>query len=221
MSSIMRGITIAALAVATAASVVAAQSRQGQNRDDVWYFGGQGGVHLFRTPSQTQAGIVAFGGNVMIKAKRGGLLLSVDQSFGDNETSRFVDTTSGDLTDVTFDGIRRYQAVLIAFPANWNVDPYFGAGVGLMQTTGTQLVAPGTSPGADANLQAQADDVGSTAYGTLLLGMQIRANRFVIFGEGQIQTKPGSEKLIRGSSYTLQGGLRIGLGSRKYTNASR
>lgn len=219
MSSIMRGITIAALAVATAASAVAAQTRQGQNRDDVWYFGGQGGVHLFRTPSQTQAGIVAFGGNVMIKAKRGGLLLSVDQSFGDNETSRFLDSSG--TVDVLFDGIRRYQAVLMAFPANWNVDPYFGAGVGIMQTTGTRLATPAPDPFSDAILQAQADDAGSTAYGTLLLGMQIRANRFVIFGEGQIQTKPGSEKLIRGSSYALQAGLRIGLGGRKYTNASR
>lgn len=219
MSSIMRGITIAALAVATAASAVAAQTRQGQNRDDVWYFGGQGGVHLFRTPSQTQAGIVAFGGNVMIKAKRGGLLLSVDQSFGDNETSRFLDSSG--TVDVLFDGIRRYQAVLMAFPANWNVDPYFGAGVGIMQTTGTRLATPAPDPFSDAILQAQADDAGSTAYGTLLLGMQIRANRFVIFGEGQIQTKPGSDKLIRGSSYALQAGLRIGLGGRKYTNASR
>lgn len=221
MSSIMRGITIAALAVATAASAVAAQTRQGQNRDDVWYFGGQGGVHLFRTPSQTQAGIVAFGGNVMIKAKRGGLLLSVDQSFGDNETSSFIDTLTFTNNAVVFDGIRRYQAVLMAFPANWNVDPYFGAGVGIMQTTGTQLATPPADPISGAVLQDMADDAGSTAYGTLLLGMQIRANRFVIFGEGQIQTKPGSDKLIRGSSYALQAGLRIGLGGRKYTNASR
>lgn len=219
MSSIMRGFTIAALAVATAASAAAAQSRPTQNRDDVWYIGGQGGVHLFRTPAQTQAGNVAFGGNILIKAKRGGLLLGVDQSFGDNEASAFFDSTFASVP-VVFDGIRRYQAVLIAFPANWNVDPYFGAGVGIMQTTDTRLLASSGDPAQDAALQNMADDAGSTAYGTFLVGMQIRANRFIIFGEAQIQTKPGNEKLIRGSSYSLQGGMRIGLGGRKYASTS-
>lgn len=220
MSSIMRGFTIAALAVATAASAAAAQSRPTQNRDDVWYIGGQGGVHLFRTPAQTQAGNVAFGGNILIKAKRGGLLLGVDQSFGDNEASAFVDTLTFSNNDVVFDGIRRYQAILMAFPANWNVDPYFGAGVGIMQTTDTRLASSSGDPATDAVLQELADDAGSTAYGTFLVGMQIRANRFIIFGEAQIQTKPGSDKLIRGSSYSLQGGMRIGLGGRKYASTS-
>lgn len=216
MSSMMRGITLGALALMTAATAVAAQARR--NQDDVFYFGGQGGVLLFRTEAQTQGGLPSAGGHFLIKAKRGGLLIGIDQAFGDDEQgSTLVDFGGGTVAPVTylFDGIRRYQAVLMAFPVNWNVDPYFGAGVGIFQTLNTRPQTLTGDPAADADLEDIGDDAGSTAYGTLLGGLQIRANRFVIFGEAQITTRPGKDKLLAGPGYTIVGGARIGLGSRK------
>ena len=61
--------------------------RQPGNGNFQWYVGGQGGVTFFKTPTQGRAGIPTFGGHTLIVAKRTGLMLSVDEGVGSDETS--------------------------------------------------------------------------------------------------------------------------------------
>lgn len=216
MSSMARGITLGALALVVGAAVAGAQERKYQ--DDVWYIGAQGGLTAFRTPAQTRGGIPSVGGSLLIKAKRGGLLLKVDEGIGDNEVTAYSYTNpAGDAvtTTATFNDLRSYQAILMAFPANWNIDPYFGAGVGLQSVVNPSPAGPfATQADLDAATNA-ADELGTHSFGTFLAGVRIRTNRFVVFGQWQIQSSPSAGKLLAGPIHRFEAGVHIGLGSRK------
>src|SRR4051794_384960 len=131
MSKFSRSIPLAALILGLGAASVSAQGPvQG---DFQWYVGGQGGVFVFRTPTQTRGGIATAGGHTLITARRTGLLLSIDEAFNSTQTSqfRFGDVAATPI-DVTFNDVRRYSAVLMAFPIRSSAQPYLGVGGGLL-----------------------------------------------------------------------------------------
>lgn len=223
MRKVTRSMSVAALAVCLGAASLAAQGPvQG---DFQWYIGGQAGVLVFRTPAQTRGGMFMAGGHTLITARRTGLLLSVDEGIGSNEQSAYTDATGTSQT-VVFNDIRKYSAVLMAFPIRSAAQPFLGVGVGLLhavnpQTTGTTFV----SPAAQAQAQQDARDLGSTGFLTLVGGLQFKVGRLVAFGQYQLTSAQGdktlesgaSGRLIVGSTHTLSGGLRVSLGSAKET----
>jgi len=155
MRMLSRSIPVAALALSLSALSVAAQ--EPGNGNFQWYVGGQSGVMFFDTPTQDRTGIPTFGGQTLIVAKRTGLLLSVEEGVGSDETSAYSDL-SGTQT-VTFNDIRKYSAVLMAFPIKSAVQPYLGVGYGIMHVvspTPTNLTA----------FQSDAEELGSTGFGT-------------------------------------------------------
>ena len=214
MRMLTRSIPVAVLALALGALPAAAQEPGSGNFQ--WYVGGQGGVMVFDTPTQDRTAIPTFGGQTLIVARRTGLLLSVEEGVGDGETSSYADL-SGTQT-VTFNDIRKYSAVLMAFPIKAAAQPYLGVGWGIIHT-----VNP--TPASATAFQSDAEELGSSGFGTFLAGITFQLGRLMAFGQYQITTSPGnsvvtdsegvpvaSGRLLTGPTHTFSGGLRFGLG---------
>jgi hypothetical protein len=215
MRTLIRSIPAAALALVLGTAHLTAQAPGNGNFQ--WYVGGQGGVTFFKTPTQGRSGIPTFGGHALIVAKRTGLMLSVDEAVGSNEQSSYTD--AGGVQAVTFNDIRRYSAVLMAFPIRAAAQPYLGIGYGIIH-----VVNP--TPTSSAAFQSDAAELGSAGFGTFVGGLQFQVGRFMAFGQYQITSAASQRtatdaagnvvavgRLLDGPTHSFTGGLRIGLGS--------
>ncbi|HEY4099486.1 MAG TPA: hypothetical protein VGM20_01260 [Gemmatimonadales bacterium] len=195
-------VAIAAIVLATALPAAALAQR-----DDsyTWKLGLNAGIMAYQTRFQNTKVVPSVGGQVLIMAHRGGLLLSVDEGIGTNEHAT---------QQVLFNDIRRYQAAAMAFPIAGPVEPYFGAGLGIMQVVGPRL-DPSLSQGPvqDAATLSAAEDASASAFLSFVAGVQGRWKRFTVFGQYEANTAPSDDKLLKGAGQSLLGGLRIGLGS--------
>lgn len=203
-------------AVLLAQAPLAAQ----QLREDSfkWYVGAQGGVLVFESQTQDRTGIGTAGVHTLIMAKRAALQLSVEEAFGSNEPSAFGDALAPNGTrPVTFDRLRKYSAMLMAFPLRAaKVEPFFGVGFGIMHTVDTQVEGIVTSPDEASEAVREAKDRGSSGFGSLLGGLQARLSPlFVIFGQYQVTTSPSSGSLLVGPTHTVAGGFRFAIGGAK------
>jgi hypothetical protein len=201
-----------------------------------WYVGGHGGATSFRTNVGGRQLMPVVGGQLLVTAKRTGLLLSVDQGLGSDEPTQTLFEIRDSLDNVvsagavnwTFQGIRRYSAILLAYPIhNQNIQPFVGIGGGIAHTTGN---SPG--PFADGSVESE---LSSTGFGTAVAGLEFRLGPFSAFGQYQITTKQGFKQrdtvlqrnsdgsaVFRrldygewtlGAFHTITGGLRLSLGS--------
>ena len=222
----MRMVTLSipvALALCVGAANLSAQ--EPGNGTFQWFVGGHGGVMNFETPVQGRDNIPLGGAHLLVTARRTGLLLSVEQGFGSNEASGYVFEqfdTAGTLVSqqalgVSFNYLRKYSAMLMAFPIKGQISPFFGIGVGVLHTGGH-------NPDDDA-----AKELGSSGFGSLIGGLNFKVSRFSAFGQYQITTGPGrkgftqfdeagnrfvwSGNLYTGATHTLTAGLRFGLGN--------
>jgi hypothetical protein len=222
----MRMVTLSipvALALCVGAANLSAQ--EPGNGTFQWYVGGHGGVMNFETPVQGRDNIPLGGAHLLVTARRTGLLLSVEQGFGSNEASGYVFEqfdTAGTLVSqqalgVSFNYLRKYSAMLMAFPIKGPISPFFGIGVGVLHTGGH-------NPDDDA-----VKELGSSGFGSLIGGLNFKVSRFSAFGQYQITTGPArkgftqfdeegnrfrwSGNIFTGATHTLTAGLRFGLGS--------
>jgi len=214
MRMLSRSIPVAALVLSLGALPAAAQ--EPGNGNFQWYVGPQGGVMFFETPTQDRTGIPTFGGQMLIVAKRTGLMLSVEEGVGSDETSAYTDLNGPQA--VTFNDIRKYSAVLMAFPVRSAAQPYLGVGYGIIHVVNPQPTSP-------AAVQSDANELGSSGFGTFLGGVQFQVGRLMAFGHYQITTGSSNQfvvdngtlfasgRLLQGPTHTFVGGLRIGLGS--------
>jgi hypothetical protein len=224
MRMVIRRIPVAALALCLGTAHLSAQQQPG-NSTFQWYVGGQGGIMNFETSAQGRSTIPMGGAHLLVTAKRTGLMLSVEQGFGDNELSSYnftiIDSTgtpsSSTVVNGTFSYIRKYSAMLMAFPIKGPATPYFGLGVGIMN-------AGGHNPEDDV-----ANDLGSTGFGSFIAGLNFRVSRLSAFGQYQVTTGSGfhsisvdgpqkstfvfSGKILKDAVHTFSAGLRFGLGS--------
>jgi len=213
MRTLIRSMSAVALALTLGAGHLVAQAPGNGNFQ--WYIGGQGGVTFFKTPQQGRSGIPTFGGHALIVARRTGLMLSFDEAVGDKELSSYTDAGGTQL--VSFNDIRRYSAVLMAFPIKAAAQPYLGVGYGIIHVV---------NPNPVSGFQSDANELGSSGFGTFVGGLQFQVGRLMAFGQYQI-TSAGSQKtvtdasgapvafgrLLDGPTHTFSGGVRIGLGS--------
>jgi len=172
-----------------------------------WKLGLDAGSMIFSTRSQASKVIPSAGAHVMIMARRSGLMFGVDEGFGSNERS------NGGL--ILFNDLRRYQAVLVAFPFKLALEPYFGVGGGVLQVVGPRVDPAVQDPGDRELLLATAKDASSSGFVTALAGVQGRWKRLAVFGQYQIHSSPSDDKLLKGAMHSFHVGLRIGLGSAK------
>ena len=213
MRTVIRSMPVMALALCLGTAQVSAQ--EPGNGNFQWYIGPQAGVMVFRTPSQDRSAIPSFGGQTLIVARRTGLLLSVEEAVGSDETSSYADLLG--TQSVTFNDIRKYSAMLMAFPIKSAAQPYLGVGWGIIH-----VVNPQTSSG----FQDDAVQLGSSGFGSFVGGVQFQVGRFMAFGQYQITTGASNDtvedatgapvafgRLLEGPTHTFSGGLRFGLGS--------
>ena len=100
-----------------------------------WYIGPQGGTIIFETPNQTQGAIPSVGGHFLIMARRTGLLLSFDEGIAQDQKTSFADPSApGGVRSVTFNDLRKYSAILVAYPLRGHLQPFLGVGLGILQT---------------------------------------------------------------------------------------
>jgi hypothetical protein len=204
--------TMATLALVAGSSSLHAQ---GGRNPFSWYLGASGGVMMFETPRQESGGIPVAGANVMITAKRTALMLSIEEGFGSDEMTSFVDPTApGGVRDVTFNDIRKYSAILLAYPLKSHAQPFIGVGFGLLHLHNPQ--AQNTVTIAEkAALDDSASARGSTGFGTLVAGVQLQVSGVAVYGMYQITTSPQRDKLLSGPTHNLTAGIRFSLGSAK------
>ena len=225
MRILSRVLPLATLVLAAAAHSVQAQATQSEAgsvaaiRDNrfKWFFGAQAGAILFTTPMQTQTGLPAFGAHIAVVSRRGGLMLGVDEAFGNGESSAFLDQQDtlgvGVVRPVTFDRLRRYQFNMTGYPVRGSLQPYLGIGFGLIQVINPQVGGVFGSPDEAAISAADADERSSTGFLSFLAGVQFRVGRMAAFGQYQINTSPSPGNLLKGPGHSLMGGLRFSLGS--------
>lgn len=188
-----------------------------------WYFGVTGGGLMTQTQTQDYTMMPNVGAHIMVVGKIGGVMLSFDESFGDNEQSAFAfiyqdqDSSSVFAAHAAgFDRIRRYSGSMMAFPLRAKLEPYLGVGFGLMHTVGTRIESD-----VPTLIEAiKADSVlnvrNSTGFGALLGGVQYGAgNAVVVYGQYQITTSPAGGNLLSGPTHSFQFGLRLRLGRAK------
>jgi hypothetical protein len=215
MRKVTLRIPVSVLALCLAAAQLPAQ--QLGSGGFQWYVGGQGGVMLFETPNQTSDGVVTGGGHLLIMARRTGLLFSVEEGFGSKEVTSYTDG-NGSVQTVTFNDLRKYSAMLMAFPLQIPIQPYVGVGLGLLH-----IVNPRPS---DTGSTETASALGSTGFASVLGGVQLKVARFIAFGQYQITSgmttqrfressigRDATGKMLNGPTHTFSAGLRIGLGN--------
>jgi hypothetical protein len=217
-----RIVPAALLAFAVAGSVSAQAARLDDAatpkiRDDrfKWAIGAEGGVLFFSTQRQTMSRIPAAGAHFSIIGRRGGVQLGVDEAFGSDEPTAFVDPNSGNVTrEMLFDRIRRYGFNLTGYPLRGNVEPYFGVGFGMLQVIDPRF-DPNTvftSNGQAAESQATARELSASGFVSFLAGFQLRFSGVAAFAQYQINSAPRQGDLLRGTGQSIMGGLRISLG---------
>jgi len=236
MRKVTLSIPVAVLALCLGAAQLPAQ-QPGSNKFQ-WYVGGQGGITSFRSPITGREFVPMGGGHILITARRTGLLLSVDQGFGSTQTTGTFFEIRDSLGNVSsagqeiwnFKGIRRYSAMLLAYPVRIpNIQPYLGLGVGLAHTTSNS-----EGPFAGGRVE---NALGSAGFLAALAGLEFRLGPFSAFGQWQVTTKHGFHQISTvtrrdqtgkaletrvdfgewtvGADHTLSGGLRFNLGNAK------
>jgi hypothetical protein len=236
MRKVTLSIPVAVLALCLGAAQLPAQ-QPGSNKFQ-WYVGGQGGITSFRSPITGREFLPMGGGHILITARRTGLLLSVDQGFGSTQTTGTFYEIRDSLDNVSsagqeiwnFKGIRRYSAMLLAYPVRIpNIQPYLGLGVGLAHTTSNS-----EGPFAGGRVE---NALGSAGFLAALAGLEFRLGPFSAFGQWQVTTKHGFHQISTvtrrdqtgkaletridfgewtvGADHTLSGGLRFNLGNAK------
>jgi hypothetical protein len=214
------------LALAAAIPTLSVQAQEARSakasvasvRDDrfKWFFGVQGGALFFTTQKQTQSGIPAAGAHLSVVSRRGGVQLGVEEGFGSDEPTAFLDPQSGNQQRlVTFDRIRRYGFNMTGYPVRGALEPYLGVGFGMLQVLNPQVGGSFTSSQQAAQSELEAQDRSASAFVSLLGGVQFRVGRLAAFGQYQINTAPAAGSLLRGTGHSLMGGLRFSLGSAK------
>jgi len=226
-----RVLPLAALATVAAALAGQAQSAQSdrapvaQVRDQrfKWFFGAEAGALFFSTQSQTSSGIPTVGAHLSVVSRRAGLLIGVDEAFGSNEPTAFLDSTGvvGGVAGafqqraVIFDRIRRYGFTLTGYPVRGSLEPYLGVGFGINQVVSPELTDAFTSPDEAARSTAAAQELAATGFASFTAGVQFRVGRLAAFGQYQINSSPAPSSLLRGPMHQILGGLRFSLGSTK------
>lgn len=200
----MMSIRRVAQAGTLAATLLLPQAVHAQRSDShTWAIGASAGSMIFQTRTQDTDVLPSVGAHLLIMASRVGLQVGVDEAFGSDERSGLA----------LFNDLRRYQALLIAFPFSSPLEPYFGVGGGVLQAVGVRVDAVVQDPNDRQDLQDQFQESSSSGFLTFMGGIQGRWGRFTAFGQYQLGTAPSNDKLLRGALHSVHGGLRIGLGS--------
>ncbi|HEX9705250.1 MAG TPA: hypothetical protein VGA20_08400 [Gemmatimonadales bacterium] len=186
-----------------------------------WYWGGQGGVFLYKTNLLPFYYDPVIGGHWMITAKRTSLYLAYEQAFFLTDAKALIFDPSAEATglarEINFSDMRRIMFGVMAHPAQKVIEPLGGLGFAMMQvlnptpdcTSDCETIAKATEA------FDRAEDAASKAFFWLMGGIQMNySNRLNVFGH-YFLTSSSRNFLIEGNTHTIQGGIRYSFGSAK------
>lgn len=217
----IRSLTGAALLVAMSALGTPAAAQHRLDQSFLFSVGAQGGTYSFETAAQTRSWLGSAGAHAMIQARRTGLLISIDQAWGDQEQAFLSDPTAvGGLREYRFDAIRRYSFLLTGYLTKTRLQPYLGVGAGIVQVVDPQPVGPFTNPDNRSAAQDAGRELGSSGFVSGLVGAQYQVKPVELFVQYQMvgamasgDYQGYSGRLLVGPGHYVMAGLRVILGT--------
>lgn len=205
---LLSGLALAVFSPAPAA----AQSDAWQRR---WYWGGQGGLFLYHSPTDsTRQMAITAGGHWLITGKRSALLIGFDQVlFPDSSSSQIADAiTPTGLRVVNFTGGRRIQAMLYAIPTDAPIQPMLGGGFAIQQITDAVPVMDPAAPLSErTNAEAIVANQDTRAFAIFSGGFQMRLlRRWAIYANYQF-IPAAKNFLLTGEAHAFTAGIRFAL----------
>lgn len=199
--------------LALAAFSPAPASAQSDAWKQKWYWGGQGGIFMYqsRTDSTRQFAITA-GGHWLITGKRSALLIGFDQIlFPDSSTSSIADnTTFSGVRLVDFTAGRRIQAVLYAIPSDSWLQIMLGGGFAIHQIVNAAPQGPFANLAEQTNAQNIVAQQDTRAFAVMSGGLQLRLGRWALFANYQYM--PSARNfLLSSEQHAATAGIRFAL----------
>jgi opacity protein-like surface antigen len=111
--------------------------------------------------------------------------------------------------------MRRLMFGVLAFPTQKIIEPFAGGGFALMQVLNPVVDCPGCNTAQFQQADDRVNDQSSKAFFWLMGGIQINySSKLNVFAH-YLLTSSASNFLLLSNTHTLQGGVRLSLGSAK------
>jgi hypothetical protein len=196
------------------ATVLASQAmaQEGRHFKNAWFWGAKTGFTSFSTDRVQNAVAPSIGVEWLITRTRGGLYVSVDQSFFNEETTIY--TSAYGPHRIGMENMRRVTIAGLAFPFSiGTLRPYGGLGLAMNFIQNVTPLDPFTSQDQQVIVSRQAMDTKDRAAMIAMVGVQLQYLRFSAFGQAAIM--PAQARFMMNSRpvYHLEGGIRWNVGS--------
>jgi hypothetical protein len=199
------------------------QQGRGFNTNFQWYWGAQGGFLLTKTNTQPYAYDPIVGGHWLITSRRTALYVAYEQSiFLTDAQAVIFDPASSNSSvgpgfrDVTFKDVRRLMFGVLAYPTQKIIEPFGGGGFALVQVLNPTVdCSQCQSLGEAVEASDRVHDQSSRAFFWIMGGLQINySSRLNVFAH-YLLTSSAANFLLESNTHTIQGGIRLSLGTSK------
>lgn len=199
------------------------QQGRGFNTNFNWYWGAQGGFFLSKTNTEPYAYDPMVGGHWLITSRRTALYVAYEQAFflSDAHAVIFDPNSSGcsvgaaPCRDVSFSDVRRLMFGVLAYPTQKVIEPFGGLGFAITQVLNPIVDCPGCDLSQFSQADDRVNDAASKAFFWMMAGLQINySSKLNVFAH-YVLSSSASNYLLQGNTHTLQGGVRVSLGTSK------
>ena len=199
------------------------QQGRGFNTNFQWYWGAQGGAFVSKTNTQPLVYDPIVGGHWLITSRRTALYVAYEQAFFLTDAQAVIfDPNSSNSSvgpsfrDVSFKDMRRLMFGVLAFPAQKVIEPFGGGGFALMQVLNPVIdCSAGCTLSEATEASDRAHDASSRAFFWLMGGLQINySSKLNVFAQ-YVLTSSAANFLLESNTHTLQGGVRLSMGTSK------
>ena len=199
------------------------QQGRGFNTNFQWYWGAQGGAFVSKTNTQPLVYDPIVGGHWLITSRRTALYVAYEQAFFLSDANAVIfdpgssnSSVGPSFRDVSFNDMRRIMFGVLAFPAQKVIEPFGGGGFALMQVLNPVADCSSGCTLSEATEAAdRVHDASSRAFFWVMGGLQINySSKLNVFAQ-YILTSSAANFLLESNTHTLQGGIRLSMGSSK------
>lgn len=190
----------------------AAMAQEGRLFKNAWFWGAKAGITSFSTDRVTNAVAPTIGAEWLITRSKGGLYVSYDHAFFDEET--VVYTQAYGPHTIRMENMRRVTIAALAFPVNLGtLRPYGGLGIALNFIQSIEPTSTFSSADEETVVARRAFDTKDRAAFIAMGGVQLQYRRFSAFGQASIMPAQSRFMLNARPVYLLEGGIRWNVGS--------
>ena len=199
------------------------QQGRGFNTNFQWYWGAQGGFFLSKTNTQPYVYDPIVGGHWLITSRRTALYVAYEQALflSDANAVIFDPNSSGcsvgsaPCRDVTFNRVRRLMFGVLAYPTQKVIEPFGGLGFAIMQILNPVVDCTGCDLSQASQADDRVNDASSKAFFWVIGGLQINySSKLNVFAQW-LMTSSAANFLLQSNTHSLQGGVRVSLGTSK------